>query len=63
MENNKPIFSENFICPECGTSDTVTLYSPEGEKPDFVLWCVEGHVVVRSFGKEKLVFDFEQTIF
>lgn len=55
----KPLYSEDFICPVCGTSDTVTLYIPGDDKPDFVMWCSEGHVTVRHNAKEQQVYKFE----
>lgn len=52
MPNEKPLYSEDFLCPVCDSSDTVALYIPGDTKPDFVIWCAEGHVSVRESTKE-----------
>jgi hypothetical protein len=62
MENCKPLYSEDFLCPVCDSADTVCLYIPGDEKPDFVLWCAEGHVSVRSEGKKRHLFSFRMEV-
>lgn len=56
-QGDSPIINSTIKCPICHQVSRA-LVLPDNA-PEYVLWCADGHVVVRTFDeKTNLVFDF-----
>lgn len=63
---NKPyLYTGKLMCPTCGTTDLVTLFSDGPNPPELagscsVRWCKNGHVCVIENGYGQEVYNFKK---